>query len=198
MLVKNLALNLTDCYWIKPFNTDLKWEQVSLLRNHFIDAFGELNFNSNKQFNNLTLFGESQGNVQKKWVVTSDNKQALIKGNSIDSYQQSLNEILATEIHKRQGFKEYTPYSLTTLEQNNIGCLSYNFCNENVEFISAWELLQSSKIKSADSWFNKFRDLCIHKCKFSEQYVDTFLSYGIMTDFLMSNTDRHMNNIGVL
>ena len=49
MLVNNLALSLNDCYWIKPINSDAKWEQVSLFRNNFIDIFGELTFDNLKK-----------------------------------------------------------------------------------------------------------------------------------------------------
>ena len=31
-----------------------------------------------------------------------------------------------------------------------------------------------------------------------EEYFDRFMDYQILTDFLISNTDRHMNNIAVL
>lgn len=40
LLVKNLALSLNDCYWIKPFDSNLRWEEVSLFRNNFIDILG--------------------------------------------------------------------------------------------------------------------------------------------------------------
>lgn len=206
MLVSNLALSLNDCYWIKPTGTDLCWEQVSLFRNNFVDIFGELTFDTTKHLDmrNKTMFrfATSQGELQKKWCIDAEGRRFLVKGNWGSSFQQSLNEILATEIHKRQGFSLYTPYYLTNIDveenKQGIGCYSYNFCSEDVEFVSAWELLNTTKLKQNGSWFYTFRDLCINTCGFSEDYVDRFLSYEIMTDFLMSNTDRHMNNIGVL
>ena len=42
MMVDNLALSLTDCYWIKPIDSDIAWEDVNLYTNHFVDYFGEL------------------------------------------------------------------------------------------------------------------------------------------------------------
>lgn len=73
MLVNNLALSLTDCYWIKPIDSSLSWEQVSLFRNNFIDIFGELTFDTTKHLNlaNKTIFrcASSQGELQKKWCI---------------------------------------------------------------------------------------------------------------------------------
>lgn len=206
MLVNNLALSLTDCYWIKPIDSNIYWEQVSLFRNNFVDIFGELTFDTTKKLDmrNKTVFkvASSQGELQKKWCIDSSGNRFLVKGNWGTSYQQSLNEVLATEIHKSQGVDFFTPYALTLVdvEDNNkgIGCYSYNFCNEDVEFISAWELLQLVKIKQNISLFHPLVKICIDYCGFSEDYVYKFLGYEIMTDFLLSNTDRHMNNIGVL
>ena len=32
----------------------------------------------------------------------------------------------------------------------------------------------------------------------SEEYFNSFMDYEIMTDYLISNTDRHMNNIAII
>lgn len=209
MLVNNLALSLTDCYWVKPSDSTLTWEQVSLFRNDFVDIFGELTFDGDKKLDlrNKTLFrfASSQGELQKKWCIArrgNEERRFLVKGNWGSSYQQSLNEVLASEIHKMQNKFPYVQYYLTPVDieggEKGIGCYSYNFCNENVEFISAWEVLQLVKIKQNESWYNKFCDVCVQYLGMNREYVESFLGYEIMTDFIISNTDRHMNNIGVL
>ena len=206
MLVNNLALSLTDCYWIKPVSSNLYWEQVSLFRNNFIDIFGDLTFDTTRHLDmkNKTIFkyASSQGELQKKWCISSSGERFLVKGNWGTSYQQSLNEVFASMIHNMQGISFYTPYYLTqiSVEDNNfgIGCLSYNFCSENIEFISAWEVLQTVKLKSNESWYLKLKDICKNRFGFSDEYIDNFLGYQILTDFIISNTDRHMNNLGVL
>lgn len=73
----------------------------------------------------------------------------MVKGNYGNSYQQSINEVFATQMHKSLGFMEYTPYYFAKIMLENnmegLGCKSYNFCNEQTESISAWELLQTTK-----------------------------------------------------
>lgn len=206
MLVNNLALSLTDCYWVKPVNSDLCWEQVSLYRNNFVDIFGDLTFDTSKKLNlkGKTLFrcASSQGELQKKWCIDKQGRRFMVKGNWGSSFQQSLNEVFASEIHKLQGSYNYAQYYLTNISvednRRGIGCLSYNFCNESVELVSAWELLQSEKLRNNESWYNKLKSICVNRLGFEEGYTDDFLGYEIMTDFLVSNTDRHMNNIAVL
>ena len=44
-LVNNLALSLSDCYWIMPRSEDMTWEEINLFANDFVDSFGELTLN---------------------------------------------------------------------------------------------------------------------------------------------------------
>lgn len=204
-MIDNLALSLNDCYWIKPLDSDLTWKDVNLFSNKFEDRFGELTFNkdSGLDLRNKTKFkfAVSQGEVQKKWCIDSQNRRYMVKGNYGTSYQQSINEVFATKLHEAQGFVNFTPYYFTKIELENnmtgLGCFSYNFCNENIESISAWELLQTVKIKQNMSLYYPFKQICL-EMGMKEEDFDYFIDYEIMTDFLLTNTDRHMNNISIL
>ena len=204
-LVNNLALSLTDCYWIMPRDEDLSWDQVSLFTNDFVDSFGELTLNEayevdlrgRTRFNCAT----SQGELQKKWCIADDGRRYMVKGNYGDSYQQSLNELFATKLHEQQGFDNYTVYEpvLLSVENGNegLGCMCYDYCSEDIESISAWELLQTVKLRQNESFYYPFKQVCL-SLGISNDDFDRFIDYQIMTDFLLSNTDRHMNNIAIL
>ena len=204
-LVDNLALSLSDCYWIKPRNEDLSWSDVNLFTNDFIDTFGEITINKDQviDIRNNTRFScaASQGELQKKWCIADDGRRYMIKGNYGQSYQQSINEIFATKLHERQEYGNYTKYTLTKIkvegDLEGLGCLSYDFCNENIECISAWELLQTIKIKQNESYYYPLKKVCTN-LGISEDDFTAFMDYQIMTDYLLSNTDRHMNNISIM
>ncbi|MDO4478171.1 MAG: hypothetical protein Q4B73_03910 [Lachnospiraceae bacterium] len=204
-LVNNLGLSLSDCYWIMPREEMLSWKDVNLFANDFVDTFGELTINQGAEVDlrKETRFNcaTSQGELQKKWCIDQTGRRYMIKGNYGQSYQQSLNELFATQLHKQQGFTNYTVYSPVKLVTENngegLGCLSYDFCSEEIESISAWELLQTVKTKQNESLYYPFKDVCL-RLGMAEEMFDHFISYQIMTDYLMTNTDRHMNNIAVL
>ena len=204
-LVNNLALSLTDCYWICPRDEHLTWKDVNLFTNDFVDTFGEITINQDYMLDlrKLTRFNcaTSQGELQKKWCIDQSGRRYMIKGNYGLSYQQSLNEIFATKLHQGQGFDCFTPYSLVKLRVNEntegLGCLCYDFCSENTECISAWELLQTVKTRQNESLFYPLKQVCLG-LGMTEAAFSAFLDYEIMTDYLMSNTDRHMNNIAVM
>ena len=204
-LVNNLALSLNDCYWIMPIGEEMKWKDVNLFTNNFVDAFGELtiNLDSKIDLRKVTKFNcaTSQGELQKKWCIDKKGKRYLVKGNYGQSYQQSLNEIFATNLHKKQKFENFTSYSLvklkTTDDEDGLGCMCYDFCSENVELISAWELLQTIKTKQNESLYYPLKQVCLN-LGMKEFDFNYFIDYQIMTDFLISNTDRHMNNIAII
>ena len=204
-LVNNLALSLSDCYWIKPRGELLAWKDVNLFSNDFVDSFGDITLNRDHviDLRNKTRFNcaTSQGELQKKWCIARDGRRYLIKGNYGESYQQSLNEIFATELHVQQGFEHYTPYSLVKLkvdgDMDGLGCLCFDFCSENIECISAWEILQTGKLKQNESFYFPFKKACL-SLGMQESVFNAFIDYQIMTDYLISNTDRHMNNIALM
>ncbi len=204
-LVNNLALSLSDCYWIMPRGEDLTWADMNLFTNDFTDVFGEITINRDYMVDlrEKTRFdcATSQGELQKKWCIADDGRRYMVKGNYGQSYQQSLNEIFATELHERQGFSGFTHYYPVRVQADGniegIGCMCYDFCSEEIECISAWELLQTVKTRQNESFYHPLKRVCL-ELGMAERDFTEFMDYQIMTDYLMTNTDRHMNNISVL
>ena len=109
--------------WIKPRGADFTWSDVNLYTNDFVDTFGELTLNKDKiiDLRKKTKFNcaASQGELQKKWCIDESGRRYMIKGNYGESYQQSINELFATELHKKQGFFNYTVYKPAKLLVEN-------------------------------------------------------------------------------
>lgn len=202
-LIDNLALSLTDCYWIKPRGSSLTWEQVSLFLNDFDDQIGESFFNPNRKIKPRKSkydIGSSSGELKKKWVISPDGKRELIKGNLGNSFQQSLNEVFISKIHAKLNQKFYLPYEIQRMESDGkeiLCCISPNFCNEHVEFVSALEIIESKKKKGSYSLFLLFKQGCL-ELGMSEKDFHEYMDYLILTDFLFTNRDRHLRNIGIL
>lgn len=203
MLVDNLALSLNDCYWIHPEKSKLTWEQVSLFTNNFIDIFGDYTFNSFIDDIHRTRFinATSQGELQKKWMIDNIGNRILIKGNYGTQYQQSINEVFASLLHAKQSKIPYTTYKFIAVEtehnEKGLGCACKNFCSESIESFSAWEAIQTIKNKPSENYYMKLRKAC-ELLGMNMDYFDYYIDYLIATDFLLSNTDRHMNNIALL
>jgi len=202
-LVKNLGLSLTDHYWIKPLDMELGWEDINLFTNDFRDPVGDMQFGleldaiRDLPANAFSPSSSTQGDLKKKWII-ADGKRCLVKGNHGGNSQESLNEIVATLLHKKQGRVPYVAYSTMRLGDNQqIYCVCESFTSDEVELIPAIDIVESKKKDNAMSMYEHF----IHVCTMhgmDEDAVRTFLEYQILTDFVLTNTDRHLNNFGVL
>ncbi len=201
-LMKNLGLSLNDCYWVQPVGENIKWEDVSLFSNIFrsFDIHEE-----NEEDNIHMLFtptSSTGGELAKRWVI-QDGKRKLLKGNQKGlSIQQSLNEVFASHVHKLQGFDNYVEYQLASFcsldgKSEQMGCISENFASEKLEYIPAIQVVESSKKRNDVSWFEHYISVCVNH-GMEEKVIRDFMDYMILTDFLITNTDRHFMNFGVL
>ena len=145
LLVRNLGLSLSDHYWIRPQKSDLTWKDVS----PFSNAFGDLSETASAQF--YSPEAALQGDLIKKWVIVDDTR-CLLKGNRGANSQQSLNEVLASMLHKTQGFAnhvQYRPVKFTGSASEQYGCICEDFASETLEFIPAIDVVDSEKKDNA-------------------------------------------------
>lgn len=193
----NLGLSLTDCYWIKPPWEEHTWKEINFFENDF-----PVDHNLSKHTPDATL----KGDLPKKWVIGDNRERILIKGNHLPSSQQSLNEKFASLVCGKQQAVPYVeyetiPYSFHTFfpeTDNEICCFSENFIkDDSMEFICAYDLFQLEKSKGSMSNYSRFVNAC-EKVELDRKEVKDFLSFQIMLDFLLTNTDRRFNNFGII
>ena len=202
-LEQNLGLSLTDHYWIKPLDADFGWQEINLFTNDFRDAVGDMQLSGTIDevpelpTNAFSPSSSAQGELRKKWII-SDGKRFLIKGNHGGNSQESLNEVVASLIHKKQKkqpFVDYTPIQLSPNQP--LCCICESFTSDEIEFIPAIDVVDSKKKDNNISLYEHFIQVCsMHGL--DESVVRSFLEYQILTDFILTNTDRHLNNFGVL
>lgn len=194
-MIDNLGLSLVDCYWIKPTSSKFTWEKVNLYTNDFAEK--DFLYNDIENATPFLPSATTQGELQKRWII-KDNERYLVKGNYGNSYQQSINEVFATLLHKKQGrtCTEYELINLPTIMGEGIGCISKNFTNENLEFIPAIDVSYMEKKENYFSEYQHFVNVCVNN-GLSKEYVYDYFDYMILSDFIMTNIDRHLLNFGI-
>lgn len=183
----------------------MNWESINPYENSFRDTIGELQlYSSGKPEDSAAssfIPGASlQGELKKKWLIGEDGKRYLVKGNYSIFAQQSINEVIATRIHELQesmSFASYRIFHIDTEQGEVLGCICENFTDMQTEFISAYDVVSSIKKKNDVSEYESFIQVCQNH-GLEEAYVRNFLEYQILTDYLITNTDRHFNNFGIL
>lgn len=196
-LSENLGLSMTDHYWICPEQSEVQWGEINFYEHSFEDMSESV---LEQGISSYVPGASTQGDLKKKWMIGENGGRYLLKENEGTSSQQSLNEILATEIHRKQGKVPYTAYHLVPHpngRERGVCCVSQAFTNSHVEFISAYDLVSSAKKPNDRSYYEHFITLC-GSYGLDTQAVREFLEYQILTDFIITNTDRHFRNFGVL
>lgn len=192
-MVKNLALSMTDAYWICPDGIDLRWKDVNLYTHHE----HTIEFHSVDGMNYSTRNATLGGSLDKRIVYDADGPELHKSSETLDG-QQSINEAFASLVHKNQGFKNYIAYGLSFDEEHRCSaCICPLFTNEKIEYVPAYELVSSEKKPNSMSMFEFYIHLCV-KHGISEDVIRKQMDYMILSDYLMTNTDRHFENFGLL
>lgn len=200
-LLQNLGLSLTDYYWIKPINSNLKWKDVNLFNNNFKDNLldEELVEMKKPDTPSFTPNSSLQGQLEKTWMIDENNERILIKGNRNHYSSESINEVIASTVHELQGYDNYTKYNLLNIKNKayDYGCYSKAFTSERLELVSAYAVITSEKQSNDISTYEHFINVC-GKHGIDVKQLRRDLEYQIMTDFILSNRDRHLSNVSIL
>lgn len=197
-LVKNLALSLCDTYWICPASLrSLTWDEVNL----FSHQGEELTFHDGEGRAFYTSSNASLTGSLDKSAVYRDGGWHLIKedGGLSGEGLQNINEAFASYIHRRQGWLRYVDYSLNYDETGvPTTCECRYFTNASQELVSAFDVTGGSQgTYHGEEELHRFADICVAN-GLTYEHVQRFLDYQTMTDFVITNTDRHWSNWGVL
>ena len=196
-LIKNLGLSLTDYYWLKEPNSELRWEDVNLFDNPFHENILLSNQKQSVKIPSYSPNSSLQGNIEKTWSIV-DGKRSMIKGNHGNLSSESINELIATKIHELQGYDNYTEYSLIKIKGKpyEFGCISKAFTSQEMELVSAHAVCTSQLKPNNVSYYEHFIEVS-GKHGIDKKKLRQDLEYQILVDFVMSGYDRHLANIAI-
>lgn len=198
LIEKSYGLSLSDQYWAKPVESSLEWEKINFFDNEFSEdvgkaLFGSITSGNSDSFNLISPDNTSDGWLKKKWIINNE-RRFLVKAGSNPYQQEPFNEVLASEICRRLKIP-YIEYKIIKTE-NHFFSACPDFINTKTELVSAWSIFSLFKKNNTTSGFNHLLNSCekvgmknIEKIK--KQFCQMFL-----VDFIISNTDRHLNNFG--
>lgn len=192
-LAKNLGLSMTDTYWIKPSGIDLSFDNVKFA-NLAAYSHGKIPYHNATSYDPNASLG---GQMEKYWDLM--HKTPILVKESYKYYgQQSINEVFAAIIHDRQPSDvDFVKYTAEITEDRGVQCKCPAFTSENIELLSAYEIVESRKIQNSQALYDEYINICVENGIDYEQ-IQEFMDYQTMTDFLITNTDEHLLNFGVL
>ena len=205
LMLSSYGLSLTDHYWIQPVGQELYWKDLNFYENDFTDELGDILTDSERDrsvpdgISKLSPSVSVNGDMKKKWIIR-DGGRYLLKVNPNYHSQQAVNEVIAGKLHERLGWKNYVSYEMGTIHISGreYPCsLSPMFTSVETEFVSAYQIVAAYKVPNDVSLYEALIRQAV-SLGADEKEVRAFLEYMILTDFILTNTDRHLNNFGFI
>jgi len=195
LLDKAFGLSLSDQYWIKPFDSESEYKDINFFEHDFEDSeFTNATFSnaseSNTKISLVSPNNTTDGRLKKTWIIESG-KRYLLKGGYKNEVMQPFNEVLASMICERLGFK-HVPYTIDIVN-NKIVSKCVCFINKDTELISAHQILHSNCNKE-DAYETYIKILENNGISNAREEIENML----ILDFIMLNEDRHLNNFGII
>ena len=198
LLDKAFGLSLSDQYWLKPYGSNINYDEINFFSHdfdyaEFLEASLSLNSKvvtsetSLKTPNNTT-----DGMLKKAWII-EDGVRYLLKSGYKNEILQPFNEVLASMICDRLGFA-HVPYTLT-IYKNMVVSKCPCFITQDTEFITAHQIKNSMKR------FDSIEDYEIYIQKLEDEGINdarTKMENMYILDYLIMNEDRHLNNFGII
>lgn len=201
LLNKSYGLSLSDQYWLKEVNSDVKWEDINFFTNDFeYEAYLDASLDSNSKSKislDKNIFrspnNTTDGMLQKGWII-ENGKRVLVKGTYTSNKEEPINEYLASQICKRLDF-DYCNYEVEWSDKTKLISKCNDFINENEELISAYDIYNSEKKPNNINDYEFYIQILEkHNVPNARENMENLF----VLDYLMLNNDRHLKNFGVI
>ena len=198
LVTKSYALSLSDQYWAKPADSNLKWSDVNFFENDFSEdvgkaLFGILDVQNISSLSLISPDNTSDGWLKKKWII-DNGERILLKGGSGESQQEPFNEVLAAEVCKRLGIP-HVEYSIVENDGRYYSACK-DFITPDTELISAWHVKNVLKKSNNDSEYKHLLKCCKALRMNNNKQIEKQICQMLVVDFIVANSDRHFNNFG--
>ena len=198
LLDKAFGLSLSDQYWLKPFDSNIRYEDINFFDNDFdYSEFMEASLSLNsktitKEASLKTPNNTTDGMLKKAWII-ENGVRYLLKGGYKNEILQPFNEVLASMICDRLGFN-HVPYTIDTYKDMVVSKCPC-FINKDTELITTYQIKNSETRYDTNEDYETFvallekRGITDARIKLENMYI---------LDFLIMNEDRHLNNFGII
>ena len=188
-LCKGLSLN--DSYWITDLNFNGKFTDYNLFKNSFYKALSLIAYTGHGSVkpNGFSSSPEftTNGMLRKGWRKINGTVK-LYKGGSsgaANTGNEPYSEFYAAQIAATMGLN-HVPYTLSKWK-GSLCCVCELFTDINHSFVPMWRFCKTTSIKEIAEYLQNM----------GEDYFNAFSDMMIF-DALIYNTDRHLNNFGLM
>ena len=198
LLDKAFGLSLSDQYWLKPYDSNISYNDINFFDNdfdyaEFMEASLSINSDQIKKETSLkTPNNTTDGMLKKAWIIENGTRY-LLKSGYKNEILQPFNEALASEICKRLGFN-YVSYTIDTYKDIIVSKCPC-FITKDTELVTCYQMkndmTRHDSLEDYEEYIKKLEDYNIENAR--EKVENMYI-----LDFLIMNEDRHLNNFGII
>ncbi len=196
LLDQTRGLSLSDQYWVRDMDEDVRWQDVNFFTNPFPEQLGYALLSersSSHRFSFDAPDASTGGDLPKRWTIGDDGTRLLVKTGRTG--QEPVNELIASQLAGRLGIPAVR-YSLGEYENRPVSICA-EMLTDTQELVSAWQALgmvkHDNRLSARDQWAVAARALGA-----DGRQVDDATDDWLLVDWLMRNTDRHYNNFALI
>ena len=188
------GLSLNDTFWVKPMSSSVSWSDVNLYNNPFSEIVAGIAFTGeDSHIKGIVTTPEytTNGMLRKCWHREND-VIYLYKGSTpryANGGLEALSEVYASQIAAAMGLA-HVEYKLTTFHDQLVSACPL-FTSEQIGYMPISGLLDEAISRDELMLYDK-------QCDIASLYGIMPFSDMMVFDALIHNTDRHLNNFGVL
>ncbi|MGN0153713.1 MAG: hypothetical protein ACI4A3_04635 [Lachnospiraceae bacterium] len=195
-MLDNHACSLNDCYWLMNVDEQLTWNDIKLYNLYGIEGIVDIERGEYYSGVNSTLGGQ----LEKFWYTEKDKNGSHLK---LCKKEKNTNiiivrEIIASQIYRRLNLLPYCNYEFVYNSSGEVvGCSCDVFTSEDIELITAYDLLEEINCTQADDVYEKIIERAVYYGA-NKQVTRNYLDVQTIVDFIITNRDRHQGNIAFL
>lgn len=195
------SLSLQNQYWTMRQDERLKWEDINLFNNDFSEDMGKALFyhrvverGRNEEYYRSPE-GSNTGELNKRWIVKGQERYMIKEGGN--NGEEAVNEVLASSLAEAIDLP-CAKYSLL-VDDNRAYSLCKCFTTEDTEIIHLTDLFREYGFpKDSYSSRDHYNWTVGILNKLNVPDCGEMLDKILCIDYVMSQIDRHYNNIAVL
>ena len=198
LVQKSMGLSLSDQYWVKPKGVDIDWGNINFFENDWEEDLGWylLGCETSKPLDEISFMTPdpaTNGCLPKGWHIVHGERCLFKTSERVGLRQQSFNEVVAHKLMERLGV-DHAPYSIEMVEGIPM-CITPDIINKDTELIPMVDIIKLQKHRNSVS---AHQQVVACSKQLGCDDIETKLSQMIVVDYLLHNTDRHLNNFGLI
>lgn len=192
--------SLSDQYWFQ-FTQKENWKKLNFFTNTYQHETGKIFLKpwevDSKLLKEANPDLTTNGVLKKRWIQQDNGISYLVKAGSKKYNQNPISEVLTTMFLEKLNIIPFVRYELV-VDGLKICSKCQNFIDANTEFVPVSQVYYKKERKrDRETVYDHIVTQSV-AYGLNEQYVKKYLDTMIAADYVIHNSDRHLNNFGYI